>query len=135
MIALFYSNEKGTLSMKPKMRERLIRKIKLWLRLILNWRFLICFGIGWIITNGWSYLLLGIGILTKSAWMMAISGAYLTFLWLPISPEKIVTVAIALFLVKRLFPKHNTLLRQQILGALDQEPTSQTKNHLANKNR
>ena len=107
--------------MKPETREKWKKKIKLWAKLIFNWRFLICFGIGWIITNGWSYIMLGIGILTDTAWMMAVSGAYLTFLWLPISPEKIVTVAIALFLVRHLFPKHNQTLRQQILEASGQD--------------
>lgn len=114
--------------MKPETREKWKKKIKLWAKLIFNWRFLICFGIGWIITNGWSYIMLGIGILTDTAWLMAVSGAYLTFLWLPISPEKIVTVAIALFLVRHLFPKHNQTLRQQILEASGQdEPNKKRK--------
>lgn len=100
--------------MKPSTRRKWKAKIKLWGRLILNWRFLICFGIGWMITNGWSYLLLGIGIWLENAVLIGIASAYLAFLWLPISPEKIVTFAIGLFLVKHLFPKHNEELRKQI---------------------
>jgi hypothetical protein len=42
-----------------------------------------------------------------------VSGAYLTFLWLPISPEKIVTVAIAMGLLRFLFPND-----QKTLGVL-----------------
>ena len=42
--------------------------------------------------------------------MIAVSGAYLTFLWLPISPEKIVTVAIAMWLMKVLFPNDTKTL-------------------------
>ena len=103
--------------MKESFGARLKRKCKLWAKLILNWRFLICFGIGWLITNGWSYLLLGIGSLTKTGWMIGVASAYLAFLWLPISPEKVVTVAIACFLVRRLFPKHNQALREQIMNA------------------
>jgi hypothetical protein len=90
------------------------QRIKGVLRLVINWRFVICFGIAWIITNGWSYLLLAIGTLTKSAWMMAVSGAYITFLWLPISPEKVVTCAIALGLVRLLFPRHQAALSAQV---------------------
>jgi hypothetical protein len=45
--------------------------------------------------------------------MIAVSGAYLTFLWLPISPEKIVTVAIAMGLLRFLFPND-----QKTLGVL-----------------
>lgn len=107
--------------MKPETREKWKKKLKLWAKLIFNWRFLICFGIGWIITNGWSYIMFGIGMLTDTAWMLAVSGAYLAFLWLPISPEKIVTVAIALFLVRHLFPKHNQELTQQIMEASGQD--------------
>ncbi|MBO5294207.1 MAG: hypothetical protein J6B71_03045 [Clostridia bacterium] len=83
--------------------------------MILNWRFLICFGIGWLITNGWSYVLLAIGTVTSTTWMIAVASAYLAFLWLPISPEKVVTVAIALFLVRRLFPKHTQALQAEIM--------------------
>ena len=73
------------------------------------------------ITNGWSYLMLGIGLLTRIKWMIAVASAYLAILWIPFSPEKVVTVAIALFLVRRLFPKHNEFLRQQIMQAAGQE--------------
>ena len=82
------------------MREK-IKKIA---QFLFNPKFLLCFGIGWMITNGWSYILFGLGTWLKSPWMLAISGAYLTFLWLPISPEKIVTLAIAIALLRWLFP-------------------------------
>lgn len=77
---------------------------------LFNPRFLLCFGIGWMITNGWSYLLLGLGTFLENSWMIGIASAYLAFLWLPISPEKIITVAIAIFLMKRLFPKDEKTL-------------------------
>lgn len=54
--------------------------------------------------------MLGIGTYYKIGWMMAVSGAYLAFLWLPISPEKIVTVAIAIGLLRLLFPKDEKTL-------------------------
>lgn len=72
--------------------------------LIFNPRFLLCFGIGWLITNGWSYIFMALGVYFGIEWMVAVSGAYLTILWFPFSPEKIVTVAIALGLLKLLFP-------------------------------
>lgn len=95
-------------------RQSLWKRIKGLLRLLLNWRFLICFGLAWMITNGWSYVLFALGTLTQNAWMLGISGAYLAFLWLPISPEKVVTCAIALVLVKFLFPKHQSALKAQV---------------------
>ena len=39
-----------------------------------------------------------------------VAGAYLTFLWLPISPEKVVTFAIALGLLQWLFPNDQKTL-------------------------
>ena len=115
--------------MKPETREKWKKKLKLWAKLIFNWRFLICFGIGWIITNGWSYIMFGIGMLTDTAWMLAVSGAYLAFLWLPVSPEKIVTCAIALVLVKLLFPKHQTALKAQVKEVLrkSEKPSKKEK--------
>ena len=112
--------------MKRRNKPLLKLRLKLWLRLILNWRFLVCFGIAWMITNGWSYLLLGLGMLLKNEWLLGISGAYLAFLWLPISPEKVVTCAIALFLVRRLFPRHNQALQEQILLATGQADSPDT---------
>lgn len=95
----------------------MIAKIKGFLKtavqFVLNPRLLLCFGIGWMTTNGWSYVLLGLGTWLNNEWMMGIAGAYLTFLWLPVSPEKLVTVAIAIALLRRLFPND-----QKTLGVL-----------------
>lgn len=83
-------------------------KLKAWLKkavqFILNPRLLFCFGIGWMITNGWSYVLMGLGTWLNIPWMIGVSGAYLAFLWFPFSPEKLLTVAIAIFLLRWLFP-------------------------------
>ena len=69
-----------------------------------NLRLLICVLIGWLITNGWSYVMFAVGTICEIEWMIAVSGAYLAFLWLPISPEKLVTIAIAIALLRWLFP-------------------------------
>ena len=106
-------NERGGEPVQSQ-KGSLWSRIKRLLLLLLNWRFLICFGLAWMITNGWSYLLFALGTLTESAWMLAVSGAYLAFLWLPISPEKIVTCAIALVLVRLMFPKHQKALAAQL---------------------
>lgn len=88
------------------MREKL-KKI---VQFLLNPRLLLCVGIAWLITNGWSYLMFGFGTYFGVGWMIAVSGAYLAFLWLPISPEKIVTVAIAIGLLRLLFPNDTKTL-------------------------
>ncbi len=79
-------------------------KLKKWLMFFCNPRLLFCFGLAWLVTNGWSYIMLGFGTYLDISWMIAVSGAYLTFIWLPISPEKIVTIAITMALLRVLFP-------------------------------
>ena len=54
--------------------------------------------------------MLGIGTYYGIEWMIAVAGGYLTFLWLPISPEKILTVLIAMGLLKLIFPKDEKTL-------------------------
>lgn len=71
----------------------------------LNWRFLISFFFAWMITNGWAYLFMIIGGALKIKWMLAVGTSYQTFLWLPCTPEKLVTIPIAIFIHKKLFPK------------------------------
>ena len=96
--------------------KSLLQKLKKILQFLLNPRFLLCFGIGWIITNGWAYFLFGLGSFTDVGWMKAVAGAYLAMLWFPFTPEKIITVgiAIALLCMKALldngFKKHVRLI-------------------------
>lgn len=85
-------------------------KIKKVVQFFLNPRLLLCMGIAWSITNGWSYILLAVGTWLESGWMIGIATAYLTVLWLPISPEKIVTVAIAIGLLRSFFPNDQKTL-------------------------
>ena len=85
-------------------------KIKKIVQFLLNPRLLMCLAIAWMITNGWSYVMFGIGTYFGIGWMIAVSSAYLAFLWIPISPEKIVTLAIALALLRFFFPKDEKTL-------------------------
>ncbi len=90
--------------------EKLKHNLKKTWQFIANPRLLLCFLIGWLITNGWSYIMFGLGTYYEIEWMIAVSGAYLAFLWLPISPEKIVTIAIAIVLLRWLFPQDEKTL-------------------------
>ncbi len=75
-----------------------------------NPHLLLCLALAWLLTNGWSYILFGLGTVLESGWMTAVAGAYLAFLWLPVSPEKVVTVAIAIGLLRLLFPQDEKTL-------------------------
>lgn len=85
-------------------------KLKKVLLFFANPRLLLCVGIAWLITNGWSYVLMGLGVYFNIPWMMIVASAYLTFLWFPFSPEKIATFAIALGLLRWLFPNDQQTL-------------------------
>lgn len=85
-------------------------RLKKVIQFIANPRLLLCVAIAWIITNGWSYVLFGVGNYFGIHWMTAIAGAYIAFLWLPISPEKIVTFTIAIALLRLLFPQDEKTL-------------------------
>ena len=93
------------------------QKLKIFLqkviRFIANPRLLLCLAVAWMITNGWSYVLFALGTWRGIPWMVSVGGAYLAFLWLPVSPEKLATVAIAMALLRWLFPND-----RQTLGVL-----------------
>lgn len=66
---------------------------------------LISYGIAWNITNGWSYIALGLGTFLKIPILITISSTYLAFLWMPFTIEKPITFAIAFYIQKKLFVK------------------------------
>ena len=91
-------------------KDKIKASVKKWVQLCLNPRFLLCFGIGWMITNGWAYVMLGLGVLLDVGWARTVASAYLTLLWIPMTPEKILSVAIAILLLRKLFPNDEKTL-------------------------
>lgn len=94
-------------------KERIQKAAKKLVRFLLNPRLLLCLFIAWMITNGWSYAFFAIGMLLKINWMRVVGGAYMSLLWLPFTPEKLLTVLIAIGLLRLFFPRD-----QQTLGVL-----------------
>ena len=90
--------------------EKLKHNLKKTWQFIANPRLLICVLIGWMITNGWSYALFGLGTYLGVEWMIAVGGAYMALLWLPFTPEKIITCTIAIALLRWLFPNDTKTL-------------------------
>lgn len=111
--------------------EKFRHNLKRTAQFLLNPRLVLCWLIAWIITNGWSYILFGVGSYLKIDWMVAVAGAYLTFLWLPISPEKIVTCAIAIALLRWLFPGDQKTLA--VLHGWHAKAKAAMKSHRARK--
>jgi len=91
-------------------KEKIKKVLKKIIDFFLNPHLIICIVPAWFITNGWSYIGLALGTFFKINWLVAVSGAYMSFLWFPFTPEKIVTVVIAIWLLKLLFPKDEKTL-------------------------
>lgn len=72
---------------------------------------IICIGIAWMITNGWAYILLGLGMLFEWGWAEAVASAYLALLWLPWTPEKVITIPIAIYLITIIYPQDKAIAR------------------------
>lgn len=92
------------------------KTLRRWVQFFLNPRLLLCFGIAWMITNGWCYAFILLGTWLSVGWMLAVGTAWAGVLWLPFTPEKIVTLIIAIFLLRLLFPsdeKTLALLREE----------------------
>ena len=91
-------------------RDGLREMARRWARFLLNPRLLLCLAIAWMITNGWSYVMFSLGMLMKIHWMRVVGGAYMSFLWLPFTPEKLVTVLLAIGLMRLLYPRDRRTL-------------------------
>lgn len=85
-------------------------RIKKLVSFVFNPHFMLCFSIAWMITNGWAYVALFLGGMLHLSWMAVIASGYLAVLWFPCTPEKIITVSISVFLLKKLFPEDERTL-------------------------
>lgn len=92
------------------MKAPIKEKLKKLIEFILNPRFLFCFSLAWMITNGWCYIFIGVGTYYDIEWMFYVGTTYLAFLWLPITPEKIITIPLAIAFLKWFFPKDEKTL-------------------------
>ena len=87
------------------------KTLRRWVQFFLNPRLLLCFGIAWMITNGWCYVFILLGTWLDVGWMLAVGTAWAGILWLPFTPEKVVTLIIAIFLLRLIFPGDEKTLK------------------------
>ena len=83
------------------------------LQFLADWRNAVSFAIAWLITNGWGYIFLALGPLLKIKWMTYVGSAYIAFLWLPFTPEKLVTIPLALLIKKIIFRRRTCQQKQK----------------------
>ena len=95
-------------SPKESKLKRFFRKR--WVQALLNPHMLISLGIAWFITNGWSYVAFGVGTYWKINWLRNIGAVWLGILWMPGTPEKLVTFSLAIVILRVVFPKDTKTL-------------------------
>ena len=78
--------------------KRLLTKIKTYISPFLNWRILVIYVPIWFIMSGWTYLFIFLGTKYHISWMLAAGTFWATLLWLPITPEKLITLSLTLYL-------------------------------------
>lgn len=67
------------------------------------------------ITNGWSYIFVICGPIFHITWMTTVGAAYQAFLWMPFTPEKLVTIPIAIFFHTMMF-KNDAKTHDQLIA-------------------
>ena len=72
----------------------MIKKLKTIIKPFLHFKFLISFGLAWIITNGWCYLAFGLAVWLNIGWLKAVAGSYMAFLYLPFTFTQDISCAI-----------------------------------------
>lgn len=77
-----------------------------------NWKFLISFGLAWMITNGWCYLFIAFGSAFDINWMLIIGTTYAGILYLPFTLEKLITIPLAMWFQRILFKRDEKLKKQ-----------------------
>lgn len=104
---------------------------KAWLHIkpFLTWRILICYLPFWFIASGWAWLFSIIG----HGWIRGVAIGWLTFLWMPWCPEKLITIPLAIWLHKKLFPRHSTAHLDQLLEKEKAKNDRKHKQRLSSK--
>lgn len=96
---------------QKKPESKLIRFFrKKWVQALLNPHMLISLGIAWFITNGWSYVAFSLGTYFQINWLRNIGAVWLGLLWMPGTPEKLLTFSLAIIILRVVFPKDTKTL-------------------------
>ena len=95
----------------------MLTKIKTYISPFLDWRILIIYLPIWFLMSGWTYLFIYLGTHYQVSWMLASGTLWATILWLPITPEKLLTIPLTLFIYIKLFGRRNNKLELMLSEA------------------
>lgn len=116
--------------------KNLILKIWIYIKPFFNWRFLISFSIPWFIVNGWAWAGAALMTIIGPNWFTIAATTWLGILWLPWTPEKLVTIPIAMWIHTRLFKNDKkTRIDLQIMYTQAQRDWENIKNKFRRKNK
>ncbi len=85
------------------------KKNKIWnwlavyLKPFLSWKFLVSYGMAYLLVTGWSLVFIAVGTYADIDWMLAVGTAYYAFLWTPFAVEKAISIPLAIWFHVKLF--------------------------------
>lgn len=87
-------------------------KLVIYIKPFFNWRFLISYSIPFMLVNGWAWVGVFLFPYIKN-WFTITSVSWMTFLWMPFTPEKLFTIPFAIWIHTQLF-KNDPHTKQQL---------------------
>lgn len=82
----------------------ILRKLWIYIRPFFNWKFLVSYSIPFMITNGWAWIGVFLFPYYKN-WFTITSVSWMAFLWAPFTPEKLVTIPMAIWIHTLIFKR------------------------------
>lgn len=116
-------------------KKRISEKLKIFIKPFLNWKFLLSFGLSWVITNGWSFIFVLIGTMFNITWMITVGGFWIGVGIIPDGVWILCSIPLAIVFQTKLFP-HDEKLNQELLNMKQQakEDWNKLKRKLGDKN-
>ena len=94
--------------------KAILNKLWIYIRPFLNWRFLVSYLLPFCIINGWAWVGAALMTVWGPNWFTTAATAWLAFLWLPTTPEKLITIPMAIIIHTKLFGKRDPKTREQL---------------------
>lgn len=92
--------------------HKVVNKVWIYLKPFLNWRFLVSYSVPFMLINGWAWIGVFLFPYYKN-WFTIASVSWMTFLWMPFTPEKLVTIPMAIWIHTLIF-KHEKRTRAML---------------------
>ena len=88
--------------------KSIVKKLWIYINPFLNFKLLLIYIPIWFLMSGWTYLFIFLGMKYQINWMLISGSTWAGVLWLPCTPEKIITIPLTLLLYTKIFGNKNT---------------------------